>query len=196
MRKRRIFLNGQTILIAASLSILSTVVIVYLTGLNSHRTIIENSFISLSILALVFLLFLSIGLYIGLHINDNLSHKFKIMWGKPKTTILSNSSTIPETPGLPDVGDGIEGILLSIVLWVVMTVLFILFLILLELFLWAGLLGFVALIYWVIIRALKLIFAKSSECQGDLFKSVTYGAGYTVLYIGWVYGVIYLSMIL
>lgn len=100
---------------------------------------------------------------------------------------------IPGTPGSFDGGDGIGGILVSIVLWIVMTILFILFLILLEFVLWAGMLAFIALIYWLLMRALKLIFAKSAECQNDLIKSATYGLGYTTLYLGWLYAVIYIS---
>lgn len=192
MKNSRIFLKGKTILIGVVISVIATVLIVYLSGLDTHRSLLNNSLISLTILALVFFFFLTVGLYKGLHIHDNLSYKLKLAWGKPKSSIF-NSSSFPDTPGVIDSDDGISGILFSIILWIIMTILFIVFLILLEFVLWAVLLALIGLIYWILMRALKLIFSKSSECQNDLIKSVTYGTGYTALYLGWLYGVIYIA---
>ncbi|MEQ9405079.1 MAG: hypothetical protein RIM99_15925 [Cyclobacteriaceae bacterium] len=197
MRNSKKILLGKSIFIAALITIGATLIIVYLTGRPSHRSILENSFISLSVLASVLFLFLAAGLYNGLNVFDNLGHKLKVAWRKPQSPItdnlhwLSNSSSGGSS--LPDVGEGIEGILLSILLWIGITILAIVLIVFLEVFVWASVLLLLAIIYWVMIRALKLIFSKSQECMDDLPKSVFYALGYTILYSGWIYAVIYAS---
>ncbi|UII31348.1 hypothetical protein LVD17_23940 [Fulvivirga ulvae] len=71
---------GKTILITASVTLVITILIVYITGLASHRTIIENSFISLSILCIALFTFVTTGLYNGFNVYDDLSHKLKFKW--------------------------------------------------------------------------------------------------------------------
>ena len=112
-------------------------------------------------------------------------------WSKPKS-LLSNTADIPFS-NLPSVGEGIEGILLSIVIWIVASVAFVVLLILLDYVVWMGFLGVVFLVYWVFIRALKLIFSKSAECADHVGKSFVYALGYTLLYLGWLYIVIFFS---
>ena len=194
MKRPRIFIKGKTALVVLLIAILATVLIVFLTGLPSQRTVLENSIVSVSILALLFFIFVGVGLYKDLHIHDDLSHK--LQWGFAKPSILSDGVSTLEAPGSFDGGEGIAGILISIVVWIVMTILFILFLVLLEFVLWASLLALVGILYWVLIRALKLIFSKSIACQGNLLKSIAYAGGYTTMYLGWIYGVLYVAMIL
>ncbi|TRX48719.1 hypothetical protein FNH22_28570 [Fulvivirga sp. M361] len=183
--------NGQSIFIAAVLTIATTLLLVYITGLTSHRSIVNNALLSLSILAVIFFLFLWLGLLYGMRVRDDLTGKLRLIWSKPKP-LLSNTSDIPFS-NLPSVGDGIEGVLLSIVIWIVVSVAFIILLILLDYVVWMGLMGVVFLVYWVFIRALKLIFSKSAECTDRIGKSFVYALGYTLLYLGWLYIVIFFS---
>ena len=194
MKQPRLFVRGKTAVIVLLIAVLATVLIVFLTGLPSQRTVLANSFVSVSILALLFFSFVGIGLYRGLHIHDDLSHK--LQWGFPKSSIVGDGVTMLETPASFDGGEGIAGILISIVIWIVMAILFILFLVLLEFVLWASLLALIGIVYWALIRALKLIFSKSIDCQGNLLKSIAYAGGYTTMYLGWIYGMLYVAMIL
>ena len=158
-----------------------------------HRAILNNAIISLTVLWISFFLFVTIGLFNGFDVRDDLSHKLQIKWRG--TGLNLDTYSLSESPFSIDVGDGLEGVLVSIVLWIVATIVFLLFLILMEFVLWATLLALVMLIYWVLIRAMKLIFSKSQECQNDLPKSIYYALVYTTLYVGWLYGVIYLSSV-
>ncbi|GEM_PF-2082030 len=196
MRKSRVFLRGKTILIGFSLALFVTILIVYLTGFSSHRTILENSYISLSILAIFFFGFLTVGLYKGLHVHDDLSHKLKFDWGKTNSSVFSGSPGLTNTDFSFDGGDGLVGILISLVVWILVSILFIIFLALIEIVLSVGFIVLIALIYWIIMRALKLIFSKSNECYENLSKSLKVAAGHTILYLGWIYGIIYLSSLI
>lgn len=192
MKSSKKLLYGKTLLIAFLGTVLITILSVYLTGLSSYRSILENSIISLSILALCFFSFLTFGLYNGLDVLDNYSHKLQLKWRR----VLNRDhgdSWLPDFGNVeaPDIGDGIGGIILGILIWIVVTILLVWLLISLQAILWLTMIIFIAAIYWVLIRALKLIFSKSSECEGDFLKSVTYATGYTMLYTGWIYGVIY-----
>ncbi|MBL6445613.1 hypothetical protein JMN32_04790 [Fulvivirga sp. 29W222] len=187
---RKLFF-GKTVLIAALATLVVTILIVYLTGLSNHRTIIENSLISLSILCVALFTFMTVGLYNGFNIYDDLSHKLKFTWRGSSSWTDVNFS--PDLPVELDGDDACAGILISIVVWILVTIGIILFLFLAELILSFAWIALVAVIYWVFIRALKLVFSKSRKCEGNLLRSFYYGFSYTTLYLGWVYGVIYVS---
>lgn len=193
MRASKKGVFGKTILIVSLLAITLTLLLVYFTGLESHRSIINNAFISLSILAVGFFLFLFAGLYRGYDIRDDLKNKFKVKWGRTKRLLPDSWHW-----EIPDMGsaDGSEGCLATIAFWLTATLAAILLVIILEVFVWGFLLVLIGALYWILIRALKLIFSKSASCQGDLVKSFSYAISYTTLYIGWIYGVIYISTLL
>ncbi len=191
MKPLKKLLFGKTLLIAFLSTIIITLLIVYLTGLASHRSILENSIISLTILAICFFSFLTFGLYNGLNVLDNYSHKLQLKWRELLSKDYVDGSFDLPSMETPDLGDGIGGILLGILLWIVVSALFVLLLISLQAIIWLTLLILAAVIYWGLISALKLIFSKSHECEGDLMKSVTFATGYTILYVGWIYGVVY-----
>lgn len=192
MKGTRILLFGKSLFIAFVATVVTTCLIVYLTGLTTHRSIIENSFYSLSILSLCFSIFLTTGLYNGLNIVDNLSHKLEVSWRKNKKGGESSFLDLP-TVETPDVGDGIEGVIIGILLWILVTILLTALLFFLSTFLWASFIVFTIAIYWIFIRALKLVFSKSAICKDDLFKSMRYGLSYTLLFTGWLYGLIYVT---
>ncbi len=194
MKSSKKVLFGKSLLIASVGTIVVTVVLVYLTGLTSHRSLLDNSLISLTVLALVFFLFLVIGLYNGLNVIDNYSHKLQLSWrnARRRTPGSSWTSDFPDISA-PDVGDGLGAIVVGIILWIVLSILLIATLVLLQAVVWATLVLMIIAIYWVFIRGLKLIFSKSPQCEGKFLKSVAYASGYTIMYVGWIYGILYIS---
>ena len=163
-----------------------TIVSIWLFGLGQHRTIFENSLLSTSILSIVFFLFLTIGLYKGIKLKDDIGK----LTDKLRPSKIPNLAEAGQGADFIHVGDGIEGIILSIVLWVVMTILIGLFLWVFGAVLWTGIIVFIAMLYWIFFRALRLVFKNSNICKGNLATSIAYGLGYTTLYNFWIYGII------
>ena len=179
-------LNGRNILIAFLSAVVITLVLVFLTGLESHRSILNNALISLSILAGLIFIFLSLGLYYAVRVEDDLTGKFKLKWVR--------SDFIPDGFGNADLADGCGEDIGAVILWIVVTILSILLIIFLGTLLWAGFIIVVGAIYWVMIRALRAILRKSHLTHGHLLKSLGYAFMYTTLYIGWIYGIIFIAM--
>ena len=192
MKSKKNFLSGRVVLVISLLTIVTTVLTVYITGINDHRSLVENSIISLTVLSLVFFLFLTVGLYLGVRLKSGTSNAF-LKWLTKKRRRTDQGTMGADLPGPIDVdtGDDLAGVLLSIALWIIMAILFVLFLVMME-FVIVALAG---LLYWIFMRGLRLIFRKSDECRGDLPKSVAYGLGYSVMYVGWLYGVVYLAAV-
>ena len=167
-----------------------TILTVYLTGENYNRTITSNLYLSLSIIGTVLFLFMAYGLYKGIGLTDNFP-KFRDF----KTgDFIAQSGTLPDLPSI-EVGDGIGGLILSILLWIGMTILIFVLLILLEAVFWVSIFIILAMLYWVFFRALKFVFSKSKETKGDIGISAMYSMVYTVMYLGWIFAIVYISQI-
>ncbi|WP_242610674.1 hypothetical protein [Aquimarina brevivitae] len=65
-------------------------------------------------------------------------------------------------------------------------------LVFLEAAFWITLFVILGMLYWVFFRALKLVFSKSPITKARFWTAATYAFGYTTLYLGWLYGLIYL----
>ena len=196
MKNSRKLIFGKTLLIAFIATVIITLLLVYFTGLRSHRSIIDNSLISLSIFATCFFLFITFGLYNGLNIIDNYSHKLQLSWKNAKKRLPeSYTSGFTENFDAPEIDDGIGAIILGIIVWIIVTIAIIILLVLLQAIVWLTMILFIIAIYWVMIRGLKLIFSKSKECSDNLPKSMTYAFMYTILYVGWIYAVVYSAML-
>lgn len=191
MKAQRTYLKGKSVFVVSLLVIGVTILTVYLTGENYNRTITSNFYISLSVIGGVLFLFMTYGLFKGIGLTDNFP-KFKNF----KTgDYIASSGTLPDLPDV-DVGDGIGGIIGSILLWIAMTILLFLLLILLEAVFWISIFIILAMLYWVFFRALRFVFSKSSDTKGDIGNSVIYSLMYTSLYLGWMFGIVYLVEIL
>ena len=140
----------------------------------------------------IFFIFISSGLYFGLKLKDNVGHILHM------ERIKKYVDKTPKIDGLdldiPDLGDaeGCGGVILSVILWVLFTVVFVFLLYFLGIFFWTTILFFVAMLYWIFFRALRLVFKNSRQCKGDLLKSFAFGFFYSFLYISWIYGIIFL----
>ena len=151
----------------------------------------SNLYLSLGIIATALFLFMTYGLYVGMGLIDNFP-KFRSF---KKGDIMGNASPTFDTPFI-EAGDGIGGLILSIVLWIAMSILFVILLIVLEAVFWFSLFIILAMLYWIFFRALKFVFNKSKDTRGDIGISAVYSLTYTLLYVGWIFGIVYLTEIM
>ncbi len=191
MKAKQTYLKGKSVFQVSLLVIGITIVTVYLTGENYNRTLTSNFYLSLSIIGGALFLFMTYGLYKGVGLTDDFP-KFKNF-----TTgdLVADKGTILDFPSL-EVGDGIGGIIMSVLLWIGMTILVFVLLILLEAVFWVSVFIILAMLYWVFFRALKFVFSKSKETKNRVGISVIYSLAYSVLYLGWIFGIVYLTQII
>lgn len=183
--------KGKTLFIISLLVIGVTFLTVWLTGINYNRGITSNLYLSLSIIGLILFAFMAYGLYKGVGLKDDFPRYKSYKTGDILNYSTPGSFSTPDT----DVGEGIAGILVSILLWIVMSIAVILAIILLEAIFWFSLFIIMMMLYWIFFRALKLVFNKSGRTAGDIFSSISYSLTYTVLYLGWIFGIVYLAQI-
>lgn len=191
MKAKETYLKAKSIFIISLIVIGITIITVYLSGINYNRTVTANLYLSLGIIGICLFLFMSYGLYKGIGLIDDF-YKYKDF---ESGNIISGSGELPELPVL-DIGEGLGGILLSIILWIGMTILIFVLLIVFEAVFWFSLFVILTMLYWVFFRALKLVFNKSNETKGKIGLSMLYSLGYTLLFTGWIFGIVYLSEIL
>jgi hypothetical protein len=192
--------NAKSVFIVTLLVIFVTIIGVWLYGLRLERTVFENAVISTGILSGVLFLFMTVGLFRGIKLKDDMGSVI----GRQNKKSNSRSSGF-DFPDFSDAGgkgsnsssdfsdadgDGCEGIIGGILLWVLVTVVAGILIWLLATLLWPVILVIIAMLYWVFFRALRLVFKNSARCKGKLGVSILYGLGHTLLYTGWIYGVI------
>ncbi len=190
--KKRQLLPSKSAFIISLIVIPLTIVSVWFYGMGQHKTVIENSLISTSILSLIFFLFITINLYNGAKLKDTLG-KFTPHLSTKKTAFLKDinlDAGIIESDSIA--GEGIGGLILNIILWLIATIVLSYLFFILGTFIWFSIVLFIAMLYWLFFRAIRLIFKKSPECSGNVEKSVFYGIIYTLIYVSWIYVVIVL----
>jgi hypothetical protein len=64
---------------------------------------------------------------------------------------------------------------------------------LVEALFWLSIFIILAMLYWLFFRALKVVFSKSKRTKDDLQMSIIYSLTYTILYTGWMFGIVYLT---
>lgn len=172
-------------LIVTALTILG----VYFWGLGQHNTFFENSIISTTILSVAFFCFITIGLYKGVKLKDNLGQ----IISDYKKFDTSNFASNVASSGTIEVGEGFGGIILSILLWIVMAIVFAVILWIFSTILIVIVLAFIGMLYWVFFRALRLVFKNSNKSKGNMLESMKWGITYTTLYNFWIYGIFILT---
>lgn len=188
LKEKQLFLKGKSIFIFSLIVIGVASLTVFLTGENYHRSVSSNLYLSLSIIAISLFLFMTFGLYKGIGLIDNFP-KFR------NFKKIDFSSTPDITIDMPDIsiGDGIGGLIISVLVWIAMSILFVLLLVFLEALFWVSIFIIFAMLYWVFFRALKFVFKNSDKTKGDFGISTIYSLTYTILYVGWIYGVVFLT---
>lgn len=188
--QRKTFLETKWLSYSTLAIIILVILSVWLSGTNSHRSLFQNSILSTSILATTFFVFISSGLYFGLKLKENVGH----ILHRERIKKYSDNISLPDVSGFdpPAAGDGIGGVILSIILWFLISIVFAFLLYFLGFFFWAAILFFAAMLYWIFFRALRLVFKNSKSCKDNLLRSLGFGFFYSFLYISWIYGIIFL----
>ena len=190
---KRILIDSKNIFTISLIIIAITVLCVWFYGIGKHKTIIENSLISTSILSIAFFLFITISLYNGTKLKDSLGKLTDTFDSKKLNFLKEMNGDSGFGHSLPEMGEGIGGIIANIIFWILATIIISYLFFALGAIIWMSILIFLAMLYWVFFRALRLIFKKSSECSGNIERSVFYGITYTLLYNFWIYGIILLT---
>jgi len=202
--------NGKKVILVTSKSVFTislivafvTILFVFITGLKINRSIIDNSLISLSILSLSFFTFITCGLYFGFKLKDNIGDLTKqITWESSGSGVFPDFDSgggkgVMEGSIEAGAEHGIEGIIVTILLWVGITIFLVLLIVFFETIVWAMLMIFLGMLYWVFFRALRLVFKNSVKCKGNFSKSVLLALGYTLLYTSWMYGIVLVTTII
>jgi hypothetical protein len=183
--------SSKALLISFLCAIIIVSFTVYLVGFQFHRSVYYNSLVTLSVLATAFFSFLSYGLYFGFKIKPTLRKASEKIGYVNSSHSFTPSALDFDLPEFPDVGDGIEGIVAGIILWICMAVLAVLFLFFFETIVWAGILIAVESIHWILYRAIGLALKRSGSTNGNLLRSIQYAAYYTAIYIGWTYAIVF-----
>jgi predicted membrane channel-forming protein YqfA (hemolysin III family) len=187
---RRTYINTGSLSSISLIVIVLTILSVWFHGIGKHQTVIENSLISTSILSIAFFLFISISLYNGTKLKDNVG-KITDKFDAKKIECLKEIT--PNNADGFDVAEGIGGIIVSIILWIIATIVISYLFFFLGAIIWLSVLIFLAMLYWIFFRALRLIFKKSPKCSGNVELSIYYGILYTIFYCSWIYGIILLT---
>ena len=148
-----------------------------------------NSLLSTTIISTVFLTFITFGLFNGWKLKDGLGNfieKFPLI-KRPKSSTMNVSGFDP----LIFAEGGIEGYLITIILWIFIGLFGSFIFWLLGAFFWAPILVLAGILYWIIFRAFKLIFANSGKCKGYFMKSLGIAIVFTFLYNCWIYAIIF-----
>ncbi len=177
--------NAKTVFVITLLVIALTILGVYFWGLGKHHTFFYNSLASTTILSAAFFLFITVGLYQGIKLKDNLG-KVTDKVRLPDSLDLSSAG---DAGALLEAADDVPGIVVGVLLWIVWGVIF-------AAVLWIfgnGVLfvvaAFVGMLYWIFFRALRLVFRNAKRCKGKLWESVRVGFAHTCLYNAWIYGI-------
>lgn len=179
--------NGKNIFTVTIIVTILTVLSIWLFGLGQHRTIFINSILSTSILSIAFFLFITIGLYRGIKLKDEVDIFRRIS----KNKFPNLSEGIGHGIEIPEMGDGIVGILIGILAWVVISIALLVFIWLVGSVLWTMIIVFITMLYWIFFHALRLVFKNSNVCKNNIIASIIYGLSYTLLYNCWIYAILF-----
>lgn len=186
-KKRFTFINSRNVFINSLLVIVLAVIGVYFWGLGQHHTFFENSILTTTILSVSFFLFITIGLYRGVKLKDTLGD----VTDKVKLRKIGDLPDMVSAADLDfDGGDeGCAAILVGIVIWILAAIALALIIWIFGNVLMVVIAAFIAMLYWIFFRALRLVFKQSNKCKDKLTSSIGIGLVYTFLYNFWIYGI-------
>ncbi|MGF2413683.1 MAG: hypothetical protein ACQUYJ_15230, partial [Ferruginibacter sp.] len=96
--KRPNLISSKTVFIATLIVVPTLILIIYFTGLEQHRTLYLNSLLSTTIISIVFLIFITTGLYNGWKLKDGIGNfldKFQL-WKKPSSPTMNVTEFEPQ----------------------------------------------------------------------------------------------------
>lgn len=184
----RQYIFSKTAACLVLLVILLTFVFDYFLNLKTSHSLYENALFILSFLSIMMFILMSLGLYYGLKLKDNV--------GK-----LTNHIDMKKLPdfrgGAPDISIAIESLggfaegVGGFIFAILAAFIFIMIGWALILVSWFLIIFMMAILYWIFFRAMRLVLQYSMICKGNLVRSLQYSAFYTFLYMAWLYGVIF-----
>ena len=119
---RKRLIDSKKIFTISLISIVITILSVWFYGIGKHKTVIENSLISTSILSIAFFLFITISLYNGTKLKDSLG-KLTDKFDSKKLNFLKDINADGGFgDSTPEIGEGIGGTIMSIIFWILATV--------------------------------------------------------------------------
>jgi hypothetical protein len=184
-------INSKTVFFSTLIVVPTLTLIVYLTGINKHRSLYLNSILSTSILSTVLFLFIFIGLYRGWKIKDNLGNILD-SFDDLRNPGVGDMDSLAAVDFGGDIGeDGGLGCLFSFIAWIVIGLFGAIILWFLGAIFWAIILTIAALLYWIIFRAFRLIFRNASYCKANIARSFGISILFTFLYNCWIYAIIF-----
>jgi hypothetical protein len=180
-KKRYPIVNAKIVTLLSFLTILLTLALVFLIG---HKTVFLRLEITLAIISICLFIFLFTGLYIGIRIQHEpiFKEKWRPLKSKWDTADLFSLDTFGIT-----LGEGIIGILLSMLLWIVLSIAIIILLIIIANMLWGVIFILGVMLYWLFYKAYRYVFKKSRLCRHRIGLSLKYSLLFTILYTGWIY---------
>jgi hypothetical protein len=188
-RKAYVLIESRTVFKISLWVAPLTIIGVFFWGLGQHNTFFVNSIISTTILSVVFFLFITIGLYRGVKLKDNMG-KITPAYFSSSNAVDVASQTTHHGDGFDlDLGEGIGGIIMGIILWILWAILVAFMVWFFSNVLLIVIASFVGMLYWIFFRALRLVFKNSNKSKGDIIESIRYGLTYTLLYNFWIYGI-------
>lgn len=170
--------------------LIAAAIAVALTFAIAHGTIFEELELSLLIVSALLFVMLTYGLYHGyaLRGTKRLNDEGQDAGGDDTPwwdRVLDTASYAPSFD--LDVGDdGCLSSILMVVAWIAATIVIAATLMVIGGMLVASLTA----VFWVFIRAMRIVFIKSRICKGDLVQSATYAFMYTGLYTFWLLAIV------
>jgi len=182
----------------AWLTVLTLACVATIVAVSGERSLIVELEWTLGVVAAALFALLAVGLYRGARLRETQAPAAELT----KVDLSDwqpDVSTVPDFDCPLDIADGggdelgclgvIVGALLAIIA-------FVLFAGLLWAFLqFAAIVIFIVMtaIYWVLHLALRQVFAHSEDCRGKLLRSLGFASLYTVLYTGWLFGLLMIA---
>lgn len=184
------YINSKTAFIISLIVFGITILSVWLLGLGKHRSLYQNSILSVSILSFCCFLFLFVNLYRGVKLKDTLGNMKPEI--KNQFDTLSNANItgadLPEPLSWFD--DGCGGIVMSILIWIIVGVVSAIAVYFIAVIFWLNIIIFSAMLYWIFFRALRFVLKHRKTCEGNVLKSLSYSFFYTLLYNFWIFGIL------
>lgn len=169
------------------LVIVTVITLDYFVVLKSQKTLYENLLFITLLLSLSFFVFITMGLYRGIRLKENIGNLTDYIDAKK---LPDFSGGVPDlsavSEGLGAVAEGLGGLIIAILCAVVLVMLGWFFVI----SVWFLLIFLAAVLYGVYFRALRVVFKHSGVCRGDFPMSLKYAGVYSLLYTSWIFAFI------
>lgn len=158
-----------------------TGLLIIMTGileLDPTRVFVNNYLIGASAISILFLIFVVWGLYRGVIIEDDSAQNLLNPVRIQKPGILS----IKWLTEFISVADGLEGIILGVLLWIIFAVVLFVIIFVFGIVLWIVLFLFGSFVYLIFFRLLKPLFSDTIKCRHNFTRSLGFGLLYMFLY--------------